>query len=73
MADGGLPTPHTLVLDVDSSVQAKQWEEWITEVDMYFVAANIKDKARQRAVLLYLAGKEVRGIYETFQDTEKNI
>ena len=73
MAQGGLPTPNRLVLDIDSAVQAKQWEEWLQEVTMYFVAADITDKARKRAVLLYLAGKEVRDIYEAFTDTDKTF
>ena len=48
---------------------AERWKEWRERFDMYTVAANIKDDAQKRAVLLYVAGPSVHKIFKTLQDT----
>ena len=68
MAEGGLSPPHKLSLDLDQSKQSSQWKKWINELQIYFTAAGITDDTRQKALLLYLAGDEVREIYETLND-----
>ena len=68
MAEGGLSPPNKLSLDLDQSRQSLQWKKWINELQIYFTAAGITDDARQKALLLYLAGDEVREIYETLND-----
>ena len=38
-------------------------------LELYLAASNITDSARKRAVLLYLAGPEVKNIFLTLTDT----
>lgn len=70
MADAGIPTPQALRLLEDAAAQSHQWEEWAAELTMYFDAANITAGKRKRALLLYLGGKQIRQIYDTYVDTE---
>ena len=36
---------------------------------MYFIAANITETKRKKAILLYTGGEELRKIHKTFNDT----
>ena len=44
---------------------AQRWRKWIKRLENLFVAADIKDKTRQSAFLLYYAEEEVCDIFET--------
>ena len=49
---------------------AQRWRKWIKRLENLLVAADIEDKTRQRAFLLYYAEEEVceeevRDIFET--------
>jgi hypothetical protein len=46
--------PHS-----DPSSLAVRWNEWLTRLKRYVIGFDIKDKARKRALLLYLAGPKV--------------
>ena len=48
------------------------WEKWMKRLENLFVALEITDEPRQRALLLHYAGEEVNDIYETLTDTTKS-
>ena len=47
------------------------WEKWMKRLENFFVAMEITDEPRKRALLLHYAGQEVNDIYETLVDTDK--
>ena len=59
MADLSLRTPEPLVIDITSTSMAQTWETWLEQLEMYFVAANIVDVKRQKALLFYCGGSEL--------------
>ena len=42
-----------------------QWEKWILRLENLFVALDIKDKVRQKAILLHYGGANLADIYYT--------
>ena len=44
---------------------AQRWRKWIKRLENLFVAADIKDKTRQSAFLLYYAEEKVCDFFET--------
>ena len=63
-----LPNFDPFDIHADGAV-AQRWRKWIKRLQNLFVAANIKDKKRQRALLLNYAGEEVCEIFETIPDS----
>ena len=64
--------PSRLQIDVTaSSTQDTTWKEWIDSLEMYFIAANITETKRKKAILLYTGGEELRKIHKTLNDTEE--
>ena len=53
---------HETALDV-------HWRKWIKRLDNLLVGMDVKDKKRQRALLLHYAGEDVNDIFETLSDT----
>ena len=47
----------------------KEWEIWLGEFEMYFVASGIVDTRQIRAMLLYCAGKRLGEIFYTIPDS----
>ena len=41
------------------------WKKWLTNLENLFVALDIKDEKRQKALLLYYAGNDVSDIFNT--------
>ncbi|CAB4031433.1 hypothetical conserved 1030, partial [Paramuricea clavata] len=68
-----LKPPPPFDAEGDNSSLAQRWKEWRERFNMYTVAANIKDDAQKRAVLLYVAGPSVHKIFKTLQDTGTDI
>ncbi|CAB3991399.1 hypothetical conserved 1030, partial [Paramuricea clavata] len=64
-----LKPPPPFDAEGDNSSLAQRWKEWRERFNMYTVAANIKDDAQKRAMLLYVAGPSVHKIFKTLQDT----
>lgn len=64
-----LKPPPPFDAEGDSSSLAQRWKDWRERFNMYTVAANIKDDAQKRAVLLYVAGPSVHKIFKTLQNT----
>ena len=62
--------PHFDSFDVhaDGAV-AQRWRKWIKRLENLFVAADIKDKKRQPALLLHYAGEEVSEIFDSLLET----
>ena len=58
--------PHS-----EPSSLALQWKDWLQRFKRCIVAFDIKDKARKRALLLYLAGPKVETIFATLPDTSE--
>lgn len=48
---------------------ALRWEKWLRRLENLFVALNISDKRRKRALLLHYAGEEVQDIFDTLENT----
>ena len=69
----GLRPPDPLVIDITSTSMNIVWEKWIENLEMYFIAAGITDPERQKALLLYLGGEELRKIYNTLGDNKETF
>jgi len=68
MATIDLTPPQTLTISSNQSSAGQVWAKWIASVELYFLAAGITDKQRQKALLLYLGGDELREIHRTLED-----
>ena len=64
----GLSPPEKLHI-VAGTQQEHVWKDWVDNLVMYFTALGITDGTRQKAILLYTAGEDVRKIYKTLVDT----
>ena len=61
-----LAAPTAFRLDDENrSTAGTRWPEWCSELEMFLVASGVKDGAQKKAVLLFVAGSEVRRIYST--------
>ena len=49
--------------DSDPSSTAQRWKRWTQQIDNFFIAINIDDATRKKALFLHLAGESVQ---ETF-------
>ena len=65
----GLSPPGQLHIDVSGTQQQQSWLDWIETLSTYFTAVGITDGKRQKALLLYTAGEDLRKIYKTLEDT----
>ena len=63
-----IPQFEPFDIHADAAI-AQRWKKWIKRLENLFVAANITDKKRQRALLLYYAGDEVQEIFDTLPET----
>ena len=54
----------SLDIHADGAI-AQRWRKWIKRLENLFVAADIKDKTRQSAFLLYYAEEKVCDFFET--------
>ena len=56
----------------DPSVEVEslgiRWKKWVERLENLFIALNITDLKRQRALLLYYGGEAVHNIYKTLTD-----
>ena len=53
----------------DASSLSQRCNVWIKRFQRFIVAMVIKDPTRRRALLLYLAGPEVKPIFDNLPDT----
>ena len=54
----------------DPTSVGQRWTQWKRRFETYLVAANVKDDAQQRALLLYQAGAATQDIFETLPVAE---
>ena len=47
---------------------AQRWDKWKAEFKLYVAASRVEGKLQKRALLLHLAGPEVREIFKTCPD-----
>ena len=73
MAAGGIISPNKLDLGLERTEQAKQWSDWIEELELFFSADDITNDKRKYSLLLYLGDIELRTVYETLDDEEKTF
>ena len=71
MAELSLRAPEPLVIDIASTSMALTWETWVDELEVYFVAANIQDTKRKKALLLYCGGDDLRKVHRTLNDDKE--
>ena len=69
----GIPPPGPLHIDITGNQQEQIWREWIETLETYFLAANIVDSKRRKALLLYLGGDQLRIIYKTLGDSAETF
>ena len=51
-----------------------RWKTWLAEFENLIIALAVEDKKRQRALMLYYAGKDVHDIYKSLITTaEANL
>ena len=65
--------PHAPLLpsfnpDEDPTSNGQWWDKYLKPFDNYFVAANMISDARQKALLLWLAGERVHDIYDRLSE-----
>jgi len=64
-----LNAPTQLHLVDNPASMASKWEAWRDNMEMYFLATGIDCPKRQKALLLYLAGEDLRATHATLNDT----
>ena len=64
-----LPFFPTFTLD-DAGPPGPRWKKYISRFKNLIIALDVKDKARQRALLLHYAGEDVNDIFETLPETD---
>jgi hypothetical protein len=50
-----------------------RWPKWISRLENLFIGLDIKDKKRQRALLLHCAGEDVSEIVDTHEGTGEDF
>ena len=66
-----LPSFPTFDVSSESGAIETRWKKYVTHFWNLVVALNIKDKSRQKALLLHYAGEEVNDIFDTLLYTEE--
>ena len=68
-----LPTLEVFVVDESTTTNLdKKWITWLEDFDIYVIANGVTQDAQKCALLLHLAGKDVKEIFKTLKDgTEK--
>jgi len=58
---------------VDENNAETRWRKWISRLENLFIGLEIKDKKRQRALLIHYAGEDVNEIFDTITDTGEDF
>ena len=66
-----LPSFPTVDVSLESGAIGTRWKKYVTRFRNLVVVLNIKDKSRQKALLIHYAGEEVNDIFDTLPDTEE--
>ena len=74
MTASALPDFERFNPDVDIASLAINWKKWTVKLENLFVALNIENPTRKKAVLLYYDRDRLSDIYTTLGDTaETNV
>lgn len=65
-----LPDFPPFDVSLDPTSLGLQWKKWIQSLENLLLALDIKDKKRQKALLLHYGGPHLCDIYYTLQDDE---
>ena len=68
---GGLPSVTKFDTVGEPEALAHRWDRWLKEFRLYLSAAGVKENEQKRALLLHLAGSQIRDIFFTKSDTEQ--
>eukprot|EP00057_Strongylocentrotus_purpuratus_P005494 XP_003731095.1 PREDICTED: uncharacterized protein K02A2.6-like [Strongylocentrotus purpuratus] len=63
MESGSLPMFPSFDAELDRPDVATRWTKWLARLENLFVALNITDDKRKRALLLHYAGEQVHDIF----------
>ncbi|XP_070550159.1 uncharacterized protein [Ptychodera flava] len=64
-----LPSMPAFPVHSDPTTTSTRWKKYLSRVENAFIAFNITDDKRQRALLLHWAGEEVSEIFDTLPET----
>jgi hypothetical protein len=64
-----LPPFPPFNVDDDVTTTGQRWDKWTKRFNNFFVAMNITDATRKRALLLHYIGRSAFDIFETLTDT----
>ncbi|XP_070557464.1 uncharacterized protein [Ptychodera flava] len=64
-----LPSMPAFPVHSDPTTTNTRWKKYLSRVENAFIAFNITDDKRQRALLLHWAGEEVSEIFDTLPET----
>ena len=66
-----LPVFKKFDIHEEPTALGTRWKLWLSELENLILALDIKDKKRQRAMLMYYAGPDVHSIYQTLISGEE--
>ena len=69
----GLPPPGPVHIDISGTRQDQIWEDCLETLQIYFLAANVVDTKRKKALMIYLGGDQLRTIYKTLDDDHETF
>ena len=72
MATSSLPEFRKFDVESEPTSVGIRWKAWLAEFENLLVALAVEDKKRQRALMLYYAGKEVHDIYKSLVADDAN-
>ena len=73
MAAAQLPSFPPFNPNVDPTSISQRWSKWIQRFTNFLIALDIKEKERQRALLLHYAGEKVYDIFDTLSETGEDF
>ena len=68
----GITAPGPIIIDPTATDQDTTWKRWIDHMECFFTASGITDTKRQKALVLYCGGDDLRKIHETLNDDKES-
>lgn len=56
-----------IINENDTTNIDKRWEIWREDFELYLMATGVTQVAQKKALLLHLAGKDIKEIYKTLK------
>ena len=67
-----MPSFPSFDYETDKANAGSRWEKWLKRLENFFVAMNIDNDDRKKALLLHYAGEQVYDIHEAECDPDAN-